>query len=59
VDAAEPWAADIRALRHIGDFRCWQDHDVSVKAPEQLLRDLKPSDNAPRAEARAIGREME
>jgi uncharacterized protein YjbI with pentapeptide repeats len=35
------WAADVRRLRHIGDFRDWKDHDGYRKAFERLLRDLK------------------
>jgi hypothetical protein len=35
------WAADIRRMRHIGDFRRWKQHDVYQRALERLLRDLK------------------
>ena len=35
------WAADIRRIRHIGDFLKWKDHDSLKKALERLLRDLK------------------
>jgi DNA-binding response OmpR family regulator len=37
----QPWAADIRRTRHIGDFRDWQNHDSYKKAFQRLLRDLK------------------
>jgi uncharacterized protein YjbI with pentapeptide repeats len=41
MDAPQPWAADIRRSRHIGDFREWRSHDSYVKAFDRLLRDLK------------------
>jgi hypothetical protein len=44
----EAWAADIRRMRHIGDFTKWKDHDSYQKAFGQLLRDLK----AEKAEAK-------
>ena len=37
----QPWAADIRRKRHIGDFRNWKDQDAFKAAFERLLRDLK------------------
>ena len=37
----QAWAADIRRMRHIGDFRHWKDHDEYQKVFERLLRDLK------------------
>jgi uncharacterized protein YjbI with pentapeptide repeats len=37
----EPWAADIRRKRHIGDFRKWKSHDDYTAAFERLVRDLK------------------
>ena len=40
MDAPQPWAADIRRSRHIGDFRCGKDHDAYVKGLDRLLRDL-------------------
>jgi hypothetical protein len=40
--APQPWAADIRRSRHIGDFRGWKDHDSYQKAFQRLLRDLAP-----------------
>ena len=39
----QPWAADIRRTRHIGDFRGWMDQESYKKAFERLLRDLKAS----------------
>jgi hypothetical protein len=40
MDAPQPWAAEIRWSRHIGDFRGWKDHDSYQKAFQRLLRDL-------------------
>jgi uncharacterized protein YjbI with pentapeptide repeats len=39
----QPWAADIRRKRHIGDFRKWKSHDDYTAAFEKLVRDLKKS----------------
>jgi len=39
--AKQPWAADIRRSRHIGDFRAWETHSSYLKALDRLLRDLK------------------
>ena len=39
----QPWAADIRRKRHIGDFRRWKLHDDYTVAFERLVRDLKKS----------------
>ena len=41
----EAWAADIRRMRHIGDFQHWKNHDDYMQAFERLLRDLKADDN--------------
>jgi hypothetical protein len=35
------WAADVRRIRHIGDFTGWKDHDQYQTAFQRLLRDLK------------------
>ena len=35
------WAADIRRMRHIGDFRQWKQHDEYQTAFAQLVRDLQ------------------
>ena len=43
MNAPQPWAADIRRSRHIGDFRGWKDHDSYQKAFQRLLRDLAPT----------------
>lgn len=43
MDCTQPWAADIRRTRHIGDFTCWKAHDSYQKAFDRLLRDLKAS----------------
>ena len=39
-DIETGWATDVKR-RHIGDFRCWKDHDSYQKAFKRLLRDLK------------------
>jgi len=39
--APQPWAADVRRSRHIGDFSEWQVHDSYMKAFNRLLRDLE------------------
>lgn len=41
MNAPQPWAADIRRARHIGDFRGWQQHTAYKAAFDRLLRDLK------------------
>jgi len=37
----QAWAADIRRIRHIGDFRNWKNRDDYQRALVRLLRDLK------------------
>jgi hypothetical protein len=37
----QPWTADIKSRRHIGDFTRWKDHDAYQHAFQRLLRDLK------------------
>lgn len=37
----QAWAADLRRVRHIGDFRQWKEHDEYQKAFARLLRDLQ------------------
>lgn len=41
LETNQPWAAEIRRTRHIGDFTRWKDHDAYQQAFERLLRDLK------------------
>jgi hypothetical protein len=41
METEEAWAASLRRMRHIGDFRAWKDHDPYQKSFERLLRDLK------------------
>jgi uncharacterized protein YjbI with pentapeptide repeats len=41
METNQPWAAEIRRTRHIGDFSRWKDHDAYQAAFERLLRDLK------------------
>ena len=40
------WAASIRRIRHIGDFRRWTQPDEYQRAFERLLRDLRPDGNS-------------
>jgi uncharacterized protein YjbI with pentapeptide repeats len=42
-DSQQPWAADIRRKRQIGNFRNWTQHDDYTRAFEKLVRDLKKS----------------
>jgi len=44
MNTPQPWAADIRRARHIGDFSKWQNHDCYKKAFDRLLRDLKSTE---------------
>jgi hypothetical protein len=37
----QAWAADIRRMRHIGDFTHWKDHDEYQKVFARLVRDLQ------------------
>jgi uncharacterized protein YjbI with pentapeptide repeats len=41
METDQAWAASLRRMRHIGDFRAWKDHDQYQKSFERLLRDLK------------------
>lgn len=40
-ESNEPWAAEIKRSRHIGDFRTWKSHDDYTKSFDRLVRDLK------------------
>jgi hypothetical protein len=44
--ATQPWAADIRRTRHIGDFQGWEEHSSYLKSFERQLRDLKATGHA-------------
>jgi hypothetical protein len=46
MSATQPWAADIRRFRHIGDFRAWGDDSSYKKAFHRLVRDLTAGDGA-------------
>jgi hypothetical protein len=46
MEASQPWAADIRRSRHIGDFSRWKDHDYYRKRFDRLLRDLEAKGSA-------------
>jgi hypothetical protein len=41
METDEAWAADLRRMRHIGDFRGWKEHDKYKAAFERLMRNLK------------------
>src|ERR1017187_4208945 len=41
MEAPQPWAADVRRTRHIGNFCDWQQHPAYRTAFDRLLRDLK------------------
>jgi hypothetical protein len=43
MEAPQPWAADVRRTRHIGNFCDWQQHPAYRIAFDRLLRDLKAS----------------
>jgi predicted adenine nucleotide alpha hydrolase (AANH) superfamily ATPase len=40
-NASQPWAADIRRSRHIGNFTKWKDRDSYGRVFNRLLRDLE------------------
>jgi hypothetical protein len=41
METDQAWAASLRRMRHIGDFRAWKDHDQYQRSFDRLLRDLK------------------
>jgi hypothetical protein len=41
LDTDQAWAADLRRMRHIGDFCRWKQHDDYQQAFARLLRDLR------------------
>ena len=41
METDQAWAASLRRMRHIGDFRAWKDHDQYQKSFDRLLRDLR------------------
>ena len=41
MQTSQAWAADIRRMRHIGDFTHWKDHDAYQIVFARLLRDLQ------------------
>lgn len=41
MNSSQAWAASLRRMRHIGDFRKWKEHDSYQKAFDRLLKDLK------------------
>ncbi len=40
----QPWAAEIRRTRHIGDFLEWENPDKYQESLDKLIGDLKPTD---------------
>jgi hypothetical protein len=46
MEATKAWAADLRRVRHIGDFTTWKRDDSYRRAFKQLLRDLKAEGSA-------------
>lgn len=43
MQAKQPWAADLRRQRQIGDFTNWKDYDSYQQAFARLMRDLEPA----------------
>ncbi|HWZ98710.1 MAG TPA: toll/interleukin-1 receptor domain-containing protein [Candidatus Dormibacteraeota bacterium] len=41
MSCSKAWAARVRRILHMGDFRKWKDHDEYQKAFARLMRDLK------------------
>jgi hypothetical protein len=41
METDKAWAADIRRMRNIGDFRAWKDHDKYKEAFGRLMQDLR------------------
>jgi len=41
MDSPRAWAAEIRRMRHIGDFRSWKEPAAFQSSLERLVRDLK------------------
>ena len=41
MESSTAWAAALRRMRHIGDFRKWKEHDAYSKAFARLMRDLQ------------------
>ena len=39
------WVASLRRMRHIGDFKDWQNYDSYKRSLERLLRDLKAKES--------------
>lgn len=52
--AKQPWAAEFRRIRQIGDFTKWMDADAHHRALARLLRDLKTERPRPSAKARRL-----
>jgi hypothetical protein len=53
IETEQAWAADVRRMWYIGDFRNWKNHDQFRKAFDRLLRDLKAENKAKVTSARA------
>jgi hypothetical protein len=51
MECNEAWAASVRRIRHIGDFRRWKDYDEYAKCLDRLIRDLRQEDTSKTASA--------
>jgi hypothetical protein len=56
MNAPQPWAAEIRRTRHIGDFSAWRVDSLYQTAFQRLLRDLQVTDRAAPAAATGMPR---
>ena len=56
MNAPQPWAAEIRRTRHIGDFSAWRVDSLYQTAFQRLLRDLQVTDRAAPAAATSMPR---
>ena len=45
MQAQQPWAAELRRQRHIGDFTKWKNYDAYQQAFSRLVRDLQATTN--------------
>jgi hypothetical protein len=47
MESSTAWAASLRRMRHIGDFRQWEHHVAYSKAFARLMRDLQNDASIP------------
>jgi hypothetical protein len=52
--ARQPWAAEFRRTRHIGDFTRWEDPSTYQRTLSRLLRDLKSERPKPSADVKLL-----